>query len=62
MQIMVIVFINSNELLKSLSLVINTKGKPEANEKSRYARAIIRQSACLVVSPITLDSYVFLCK
>ena len=53
---MVILFINSNELLENLILVINSK------IVKRYIRVgynldIMRQSACLVLNPITVYSY-----
>ena len=57
---MVIKFINSNELLKNLILVINSKKIFERYIKDGYHLDVMRQSACLVVNPITVYSYGFL--
>ena len=53
---MVILFVNSKELLENLILVINSK-KYSNVEKSGCNMDIIRQSSCLVVNRITVYSY-----
>ena len=50
---------NLKELLDSLILVINLKRLLNVKGVG-YNMDIMRQSACLVVNPITVDSYGFL--
>ena len=50
---MVIWFINSTELLKTLILVINSKKIIKRYEKVGYNLDIMRQSALLIYNPIT---------
>ena len=57
---MVIQFINSNELLEILILVINSKKIVKRYIRVGYNLDIMRQSACLVLNPITVYSYGFL--
>ena len=57
---MVISFINSNELLENLILVINSKKIVKRYIGVGYNLDIMRQSACLVLNPITVYSYGFL--
>ena len=57
---MVIQFINSNELLENLILVINSKKIVKRYIKIGYSLDVMPQSACLVLNPITVYSYVFL--
>ena len=57
---MVIQFINSNELLENLILVINSKKIVKRYIKIGYSLDVMPQSACLVLKPITVYSYVFL--
>ena len=54
---MVILFINLKELLESLILVINIRILLYVIKRVGYNVDIIRQSACLVVNPITVISY-----
>ena len=56
---MVIWFINSNELLENLILVINSKKIVKRCIRVGYNLDIMRQSACLVLTPITVYSYGF---
>ena len=57
---MVVLFINSKELLENLILVISSKGKSNVIKEVGYNMGITQQTACLVVNPITLYSYGFL--
>ena len=57
---MVIKSINSNELLENLILVINSKKIVKRYIRVGYNLDIMRQSACLVLNPITVYSYGFL--
>ena len=57
---MVIKFINSNELLEDLILVINSNKVVKRNIRVGYNLDIMRQSACLVLNPITVYGYGFL--
>ena len=52
---MAILFINLKELLESLILMIDLKISLNVG----YNMVIMRQSACLVVNPITVYSYSF---
>ena len=54
---MVILFINSKELLKNLILVINLK---ILLSNVGYNLDVTRPSACLVLNPTTVYSYGFL--
>ena len=51
---------NLKELLENLILVINLKRLLNIIKKLGYNMDIMRQSAYLVVNPITVDSYGFL--
>ena len=57
---MAIYFFNLKELLECLILVINLKKIIKRYKRVGYNMDIMRQSACLVVNPITNDSYGFL--
>ena len=57
---MVILFINSNELLENLILVINSKKIVKRYIRVGYNLDILQQSACLVLNPIMVYSYGFL--
>ena len=57
---MVIKFINSNELLENLILVINSKKIVKRYIRVGYNLDIMRLSACLLLSPIMVYSYGFL--
>ena len=52
--------INSNELLGNLILVINLKKIIKLYIKVEYNLDVMRQSACLVLNPVTVYSYGFL--
>ena len=54
---MVIKSINSNELLENLILVINSKKIVKRYIRVGYNLDIMRQSACLILNPITVYSY-----
>ena len=51
---------NIIEVLESLILVINLKTNFKCYKRVGYNMDIMRQSACLVVYPIMIDSYDFL--
>ena len=57
---LVIKFINSNGLLESLVLVIYSKKIVKRYVRVEYNMDIMRQTACLVLNPITVYSYGFL--
>ena len=57
---MVILFINSNELLENLILVINSKKIVKRYIRVGYNLDILQKSACLVLNPIMVYSYGFL--
>ena len=58
---MVIMFINSKELLENLILVIQLEEIIKRYKKKvGYNLDIMRQSICLVVNPFTVYSFVFL--
>ena len=57
---MVIVFMNTKELLENQMLVINSKRLSNVIKKVRYNLDIMGQTAYLVVNPITFYSYGFL--
>ena len=57
---MAIELINLKELFESLFLVINLKKIYKCYKRVGNNMDIMWQSACLVVNPITVDSYGFL--
>ena len=57
---MVIQFSNSKELLESTFLVTNIKKDNQTLQNEGCDIDIMRQSACVVVNPITIHSYAFL--
>ena len=59
---MVIKFKNSNELLENLIFSDQFKKIIKRYIKVGYNLDVMRQSACLVLNPITVYSYGFLCN
>ena len=54
---MVIQFMNLKELLENLVLVVNLKKIMKRYKRVRCNMDIMRQSACLVLNPITVYNY-----